>query len=357
LKEIEDAVKQGVTVIVCSHNGASRLPQTLSHLKLQKSLRVPWEVLLIDSASTDNTAKIALSCWEDSRVPLRVVQESKPGFQRARERGLKEAQYEFLAFVDDDNWLAPDWIQTANAILASDPSIGALGSVSEPSFEVLEPEWFRDFHSVYAILTDSDLENSESSSEYLHGAGICIRRRAWTQLLQGGFHSLLTDRVGGRLSGSGDKELTLAIRLSGWSIRVDPRLRLKHFIPADRLRWAHLRRLQRGQGASQALLDSYSAYNLSMNLGFVPRLGQLWWCQAGRSLFRMMRRPRVLLDALTSNAENQREVIEIEQLFGRLLGMVQLRRKYGWSRRHVRYAPWRLRRPEEYFKPSQEAQV
>lgn len=341
-------MNQGVSVILCTHNGASRLPETLSHLKEQTPPRAPWEVLLIDNASTDNTAKVALSSWGDARAPLRIVQESKLGLQRARERGLNEARYDFLAFVDDDNWLAPDWVQIANDVLTNDLSIGALGSICEPAFETTEPEWFRDFHSTYAILTDSDLK-FDSAPEYLHGAGLCIRRRAWIQLLQGGFHSLLTDRVGGRLSGGGDTELTLAIRLAGWTIRVEPRLRLQHFMPAQRLRWEYLRRLQRGYGSSQALLDAYSAHNLSMKLGLVPRLGQLWWCQAGRSLFRLIRRPEALFAALTSNAENRREVIEVEQLFGRLLGMLQLGRKYGRSRRRVRYAPWRLRQPDEYL--------
>ena len=350
-------MNHGLSLILCTHNGASRLPETLAHLKLQKLPRTSCEVLLIDNASTDNTAKVALSFWGDAHIPLRVVQEPKLGLQRARERGLQEARYDFLAFVDDDNWLSPDWVQIANEVLTNDPSIGALGSICEPVFEVPEPEWFGDFHSSYAILTDADLKRFEGSPEYLYGAGLCIRRRAWTQLIQGGFHSLLADRVGRRLSGGGDTELTLAIRFAGWTIRVEPRLRLQHFMPAERLRWEYLRRLQRGYGASQALLDAYSTHNLSMKLGFLPKLGQLWWCQAGRSLFRLMRRPDAVFAALTSTAENRRDVIAIEQLFGRLLGMLQLRGRYGQSRRHVRYAPWRLRRPEEYLKRPREALV
>jgi hypothetical protein len=30
-----------------------------------------------------------------------------------RERGLEEAKYAFLGFVDDDNWLAHDWVRAA----------------------------------------------------------------------------------------------------------------------------------------------------------------------------------------------------------------------------------------------------
>ena len=350
-------MEQGVSIILCSHNGQARLPAALSHLGAQVPARVPWEVLLIDNASTDDTAKVAMSFWRDGSVPLRVFHEAKLGLQRARERGLAESKYDFLAFIDDDNWVAPDWVLVANEVLASDPSLGALGSVCEPVFEGPEPKWFANFHPIYAILTDSDLDRGEVSMEHLHGAGLCVRKQAWTRLIQGGFRSLVTDRMGRRLSGGGDTELTQAIRLAGWKIRLEPRLRLRHFMPAQRLRWEYLRTLQRGYGASQVLLDAYSDQNLSMRLGVKPRLGQLWWCQAGRSLLRLARRPRALFSALTSIGENRQDVIEVERLFGRMLGMLHVRKRYGRSRRDVRYAPWRVRRPEEYMRRPREARA
>ena len=123
-------------------------------------------------------------------------------------------------------------------------------------------------------------------------------------LIQGGFRSLLTDPVGGRLRGSGDMELTLATRLAGWKICVEPRLRLKHFLPAERLRCEYLRRLQRASSTSQALLDAFSDQTLSMRLGLKRRLRQPWWCQAGRSMLKLLWRsnaesPRLLRTANT----------------------------------------------------------
>jgi cellulose synthase/poly-beta-1,6-N-acetylglucosamine synthase-like glycosyltransferase len=345
---------QGMSVVVCSHNGALRLPTTLAHLKAQGPSPVPWELLVINNASTDDTGNVARSCWGEATVPFRVVEESTLGLQSARQRGFREAKYDFIAFVDDDNWVASDWVQVAYEALASEPSMGAVGSICDPVFEVAPPEWFGEFHSIYAIITHADLENTLQPA-FLHGAGLCIRKQARTQLIQGGFRHLLAGRVGKRLTGGEDTELTSAIRLAGWKIRVEPRLRLQHFMPAQRLRWEYLRRLERGYAASQALLDAYSTHNLSMRLPLKPRLGQIWWCQAGRSLFELIRRPRGVLLAVTSIAECRQDVIEVERHFGRILGLLQLRKKYGASRRHVRYAPWRLRRPEEYLRQTNPA--
>src|SRR5438876_9830617 len=148
---------RGVSVIIRSHDGALRLPATLAHLKAQVPISAPWEILLIDNASRDGTAKVAVSCWQDGPVPLRVVPEARLGAQYASEQGMWQAEYDFLAFVGDDNWVAPDWVRTAYETLSNDPTLGATASICEPVFEGPTPEWFTRFHSRYPILTDSDL--------------------------------------------------------------------------------------------------------------------------------------------------------------------------------------------------------
>jgi glycosyltransferase involved in cell wall biosynthesis len=328
----------GVSVVLCCHNGASRLPVTLAHLKAQIPPAAPWELLLVDNASDDDTAQIAVSIWADGPAPLRIITEPVLGLQRARARALREANYEFVGFVDDDNWLERNWLSIAYQTLADNSSLGAIGSVCIPAFESTEPKWFRDYHSIYAILDEA--EYPETTSEYLHGAGLCIRRRAWARLLEGGFHSILTDRVGQRLSGGGDAELTMAIRLAGWKIRVEPSMRLRHFMPSYRLQWRYLRLLHREYEKSQVELDAYCAHNFMRNPNLRWRLGQLWWCQIARSLLWLARQPNSVLAALISSGESRRDVIEVERTFGRLLGLLRLRNHYGRFRKGIRSAPW-----------------
>jgi glycosyltransferase involved in cell wall biosynthesis len=114
---------QGISIILCTHNGETRLRATLSHLRSQHSAGISWEVLLVDNASTDSTSKVALSSWGEAPVPLRITREAKLGLQCARERGLKEAKYDFIGFVDDDNWIASDWVRVAYETLESDASL------------------------------------------------------------------------------------------------------------------------------------------------------------------------------------------------------------------------------------------
>jgi glycosyltransferase involved in cell wall biosynthesis len=332
---------EGLSVIICCHNSSSRLPLTLSHLKGQEPPAAPWELLLIDNASTDVTAEVARSCWQDGPAPLRIIDESRLGVRFARERGLREARYEFLGFVDDDNWVAHDWVRTAHHIMSTDSELGAVGSIREAACEVSWPAWFDDFHSLYAVLTEQDLKQMHGPVDWLPTAGLCVRKAAWDRLIRNGFRSQLTGTVGQKLQGGEDTELTIALRLSGWKLAVDPRLRLQHFVPAQRLRWIYLRKLLRSYAASHVTLDAYIDHSLSLRPGPRRWLSERWWYQLGKSLTQIVTRPRALVAAVSSDAEGRNEVIEIEQQFGRVLGLLQLRGRYGALRRDLRNALWR----------------
>jgi glycosyltransferase involved in cell wall biosynthesis len=328
-------MSDGISVVICSYNGARRLPATLAHLKAQEGTTVPWEVLLVDNASTDRSAEVTLEYWGSCSVPLRVVREPKPGVRYARERGLAEAQYEFLGFIDDDNWAARDWVATAYQVLSNESSLGAVGSVIDPVCEIASPEWFDSFHSSYAVFTKRDLEKLQEPPRFLPTAGLCLRKAAWKGLVREGFRFQLQGRRGTQLSSGEDLELTHALRLHGWSLRVEPRLRLQHFMPAPRLSWNYLRRLHRSN-ASSVMLDAYTDYNLYAPAGLKFWFGLRWWCQIGKSLTGMVCRPKATLLALYSTAEGRYDVIEIEELFGRVLGFLQFRGRYGVWRDEVR---------------------
>jgi glycosyltransferase involved in cell wall biosynthesis len=328
-------------VIICCHNSATRLPTTLAHLIGQHDTPIEWEVLLVNNSSTDNTAAVARACWRDGPVPLRIVEERRLGLLRARERGLVEAKYPFLGFIDDDNWVAPDWVRVANEVISSDPELGAVGSISTPVFEIPPPAWFDNFHSTYAVLTDREFEQISQPLDYVAGAGLCLRKAAWVNLIENGYRSQIIGREGEKLRNGEDRELTMALRLSGWKLRIDPRLRLQHFMPKQRLQWKYLRTLFRNSAVSHVLLDAYFEHSLSLESGFRRWLSERWWYQFGRCLGKMACRPSALISAILSEGVGRNEIIEIETEFGRSLGLLRFNKRYSTLRREVQEAIWR----------------
>ena len=325
----------GVSVVVCCHNGAAKLPTTLAHLARQ---RVPdevgFEVVVVDNGSTDDTSTVAQRLWPaDSPFPLRVVDEPLKGLSNARCRGFAEARYEFVSFVDDDNWVCPDWIGVVHEILLENPKVAACGGPTEGAFEVPPPEWFTSYQGNFAVGSQHEKPGDVTDRpNVLWGAGLTVRKSAWSALQQSGFRFRLTDRSGAGLTSGGDHELCFGLVLIGWRLWYDPRLHLRHYMPAGRVNWGYLRRLLRGAGWSSAWLDPYKEA-----LGQQAR--QSWFWANLKLTILLARNPLRLLRSCFSLGEGRAAVAAHELLVGRLIAQLQHRKSIDRLRRELEQTP------------------
>ncbi|MFQ5730469.1 MAG: glycosyltransferase family 2 protein [Planctomycetaceae bacterium] len=104
-----------ITVVVCTYNRAEMLRdalESLSRLQLSAGRRV--EVLVVDNASTDDTA-VVVRAFESGAVPVRYIREPQPGVVHARNRGVAESRGEWIAFFDDDQLADPNWLAELHA--------------------------------------------------------------------------------------------------------------------------------------------------------------------------------------------------------------------------------------------------
>lgn len=234
-----DAGAEGVSVIICCYNSAARLPKTLAHLARQiVPSSIPWEIIVVNNASTDETASVAGRVWREagSSARMRIVDEPNAGLSRARERGVAVARFETIVFVDDDNWLEPDYCNHARERLKNQPLIGGLGGFIEPHFEGPTPSWFASLQSLYAVGPQAPFSGDITDIKpHLAGAGLVLRKSAYDRLRASGFTFLLTGRCGSQLVSGEDTELCYALALSGYRIWYDEDLRLVHFMPHARL--------------------------------------------------------------------------------------------------------------------------
>src|SRR5262249_41598358 len=70
-----------------------------------------YEVVVVDNASTDETAAVIAAAARHFPVPLRGVREPRPGVACARNRGIHEARGAWVAFFDDDQVADPAWLR------------------------------------------------------------------------------------------------------------------------------------------------------------------------------------------------------------------------------------------------------
>jgi len=72
-----------------------------------------WECILVDDGSPDNSGKI---CDEYAEIDnrFRVFHQENAGVSAARNKGLDEAKGEWITFVDSDDYIEEDYLQSFN---------------------------------------------------------------------------------------------------------------------------------------------------------------------------------------------------------------------------------------------------
>lgn len=339
----------GVSVVICSHNGAQRLPRALAHLAAQQvSVSIPWEVIVVDNASTDATGEIAGRLWAAAPAPLRVVSEPRLGLGHARERGLDEARYECVSFIDDDNWIGPEWVATVAGIMSQCPDVGGCFGFKEGVCEVPPPSWFERLKWRYVVGPEitQPCDFSDRPCE-VPGAGLTIRKSAWRQLRSSGFKLYATGHQGSRLYAGEDSELCCALRFGGWRLWYDPSLRLQHFIAAERLTWAYLRRQAHDWGMSTPLLDPYYIELAKLGIGADGNGGESrGWLRESWG-WHLLAAIKKLLGSLVTELrycvftyEGEERQLVIDSAIGRLQGLLRFRRARGAALGSMRQRSW-----------------
>lgn len=102
-----------LAVILTTYNRAHLIDESLAALAEQEWGSGTWEIVLVDNNSTDHTGKVLDRWAEKMPVPARVVEATAgqgPSF--ARNAGVRATRARSVAFVDDDDMLAADWVAT-----------------------------------------------------------------------------------------------------------------------------------------------------------------------------------------------------------------------------------------------------
>jgi glycosyltransferase involved in cell wall biosynthesis len=111
-----------LSVIVPAYQGSKVLPLSLGALAKSDLPRNCWELIVVDDASTDDTALIAAK-YADGVVRL----PGKPhGPAYARNRGFEAARGAVAVFIDADVCVRPDTLRRFAWLFADDPSLGAV---------------------------------------------------------------------------------------------------------------------------------------------------------------------------------------------------------------------------------------
>ena len=108
-----------ISVIIPCHNGEAFLKQALDSV-LAQTFPVA-EIVLVDDGSTDGTPAIGRAYAERYPDVMHYIRQEKSGVSTARNRAVREARHEWIAFLDADDWWQLDKLARQVAVLENRP--------------------------------------------------------------------------------------------------------------------------------------------------------------------------------------------------------------------------------------------
>lgn len=244
-----------ISVVLPTRNPhLGRLLRTLHGLRQQSLLRGKWELIVVDNGSMPPFAPGSHILLAE--LGARVVNETHPGLTAARLAGLRAVHGEIVVFVDDDNVLAPGYLEAVADHFAAAPTLGAAGGPVVAEWESAPSDWTREFHGLLALRDLGAEPQLARGGPHVPwpafapvGAGLAIRRQhvlAYAEAVARDPLRRSLDRSGGSLASGGDNDLVFTALHADGDVAYFPELHVTHLIPAGRLDPAYLARLNRG---------------------------------------------------------------------------------------------------------------
>jgi glycosyltransferase involved in cell wall biosynthesis len=106
-----------VSVVIPTHNHALFLPRAIEGVVAQSF--PSWDLVVVDDGSTDDTPAVMAGLADGERI--RYLRQARRERAAARNAGGRASRGEFVAFLDADDWWAPEKLGRQVALLDATP--------------------------------------------------------------------------------------------------------------------------------------------------------------------------------------------------------------------------------------------
>lgn len=120
-----------ISVLIPCYQAAAYLGEALQSVFAQS--RPPDEIIVVDDGSTDDTASVA----RETGRGVRYQRQEHAGIAAARNRAVRLASHELVAFLDADDVWPPSSVADRLAVLETDPGLGGASGLVE---QFISPE-------------------------------------------------------------------------------------------------------------------------------------------------------------------------------------------------------------------------
>lgn len=240
-----------LSIVIATYNRSAMLMQTLQSVIEQTLPREEWECVVVNNNSTDSTtADFEAFAARYPDYNLRMVLETNQGLSYARNRGIRESEGEYIAIVDDDERIAPEFVASYVALFDDVPDAVAAGGPIVAEYPTGRPRWMSAF-------TERPIANTMYFGEEVRefprgrvpgGGNMALRRSAVRRY---GVFDTSLGYVGESLVGGEESDLFERLQIAEAKYYYVPKAVMYHIIPKEKLTTEYLRRLSYNVGVSQ----------------------------------------------------------------------------------------------------------
>ena len=220
-----------LSVSVCTYNRSKILQLALKSLVNQTVDKSLYEIIVVDNNSGDDTRGVVEEfIKKHSGDKMRYVFEKKQGLSYARNTGCRAAQFDWLAYLDDDGQASREWLDSALATINKvKPDI--LGGPVYPYYLEEKPKWFKD---EYGTLSRGNKGRFLKVGEYLFGSNFIIKKNLLHKL---GLFDPSWGMKGNKMGFGEETKLIIDARKKDSKVKVyySPQIKVFHLVPKDKM--------------------------------------------------------------------------------------------------------------------------
>ena len=248
-----------ISVVVCTYNRSQSLRKTLDSLADQLlPAESPWELIVVDNNSKDDTAEVVSKFSRTSSLSVRYVFEMNQGLSHARNTGVRAARGDIIAFTDDDVTVDPRWLFELQKTFTEFDCACVAGRIV-PVWNGQKPSWLKlegpqALRSGTVVSFDLGDEPCEVNTVPPVGANMAFKRTVFENY--GSFRSDLGKRGNDPMLG---EEVEFCARLShaGDKLVYAPAAVVYHPVPQERLKKRYFRSYYFNYGRYRARRDGF----------------------------------------------------------------------------------------------------
>jgi glycosyltransferase involved in cell wall biosynthesis len=239
----------------------------------QSGNKEAWECIVVDNNSKDNTAQpVEEFIKGHPALNFRYCFEAEQGLSHARNRGIREAKGDIIAFIDDDERIVPDFIKAYIQLFDSHADAMAAGGKIIAEYPTGRPAWMSHY-------TERPIANPMDFGDYIcsfpkgcipGGGNMAMRRELFSTI---GLFNTSLGRTGKRLIGGEESDLFERIASIGMKCYYAPRAVMYHIIPQEKLTEEYFERLCYNTGVSQLTRAQIHNHTTRLYIGEVVK-----WC-------------------------------------------------------------------------------